>query len=84
MNKAILTGICALGLVGTAWAETAPASELPIKVFVGANLAMTMPVWSNDVNDVMDQISTELPGLNLGLGGEAGIKIGAIDKIYNF
>ena len=84
MKKAILTGICALGLVGTAWAGTAPASELPIKVFVGANLAMTMPVWSNDVNDVMDQISTELPGLNLGLGAEAGIKFGAADKIYNF
>ena len=84
MKKAILTGICALGLVGTAWAETAPTSELPIKVFVGANVAMTMPVWSDDVNDIMDQINTELPGLNLGLGAEAGIKFGAADKIYNF
>ena len=32
----------------------------------------------------MDQINTELPGLNLGLGAEAGIKFGAADKIYNF
>ena len=84
MNKAILTGICALGLVGTAWAETVSTSELPIKVFLGANVAMTMPVWSDDVNDIMDQINTELPGLNLGLGAEAGIKFGAADKIYNF
>lgn len=84
MKKTILTSICALGLVGTAWAETAPASELPIKVFVGANIAMTMPVWSNDLNNIMDTINTELPELNLGLGGEAGIKFGANDKIYNF
>ena len=84
MKKAILTGICALGLVGTAWAETASTSELPIKVFLGANVAMTMPVWSDDVNDIMDQINTELPELNLGLGAEAGIKFGAADKIYNF
>ena len=84
MKKAILTGICALGLVGTAWAETASTSELPIKVFLGANVAITMPVWSDDVNDIMDQINTELPELNLGLGAEAGIKFGAADKIYNF
>ena len=84
MKKIILTSICAFGLVGTAWAETAPTSELPIKVFAGANVAMTMPMWSNDLNDIMDQINTELPGLNLGLGAEAGIKFGATDKIYNF
>ena len=77
MKKIFMTMPClALALTGFS------ANAADIKPFVGGNLAINGVSYSDDLDDLCDELGIELPESFMGLGLEAGIKFAA-DRIYN-
>jgi len=58
------------------------ANAIDIKPFVGGNLAINGVAYSDDTEEVTDDLGIDLPDAFFGLGFEAGVKF-ATDNLYN-
>lgn len=77
MKKIFMTIPC---LAGALTVFSAMAVE--VKPFIGGNLAINGVVYSDEVEEIFDDIGVDLPGGFFGLGIEAGVRF-LTDDIYN-